>query len=448
MRLHAVWIAALVWLGSETAAAGRLWHVDSRAAPGGDGLGWATAFDTLDAGLGAARAGDQVWVAAGRYWPRLLKQPGDRRSASFMIPPWVSVYGGFAGHETSLAARAGLFDQTVLSGDIGVPGDIRDNTYNVVTCLNLVYQTPEMRIDGFHISGGNADGADGPAWMTRGGGVTIQPSTAGVMTLPRVSIYHCILKDNRAIRGGALSARNFAQVRLLDCLIADNQAQEDGGGLRCSSTALFSVDNTWRNNTAGSRGGAVYIGSSADGAVNFIDDLFFDNQAPSGGAAYIVPSAVGFGYGTFEGCTVAFNSAGVGGAFCAEGFGRLNLVNTIVWDNRSLLGGPIAGSGPSIFVEFSDVEGGYPGRGNLAVDPLFLDPLARDLHTLPGSPVRDAGSTFHMSKDLLDLDHDGITGEPRPLDRDGARRVTNDPLAPDVGYGAPPMINIGPYEEK
>jgi hypothetical protein len=47
-------------------------------------------------------------------------------------------------------------------------------------------------------------------------------------------------------------------------------------------------------------------------------------------------------------------------------------------------------------ISFSDVEGGYPGRGNIDADPMFFLPSARepDLHLCAFSPCVDAGDPF------------------------------------------------------
>ena len=61
-----------------------------------DGISWLTAKKTVQAGLNAAAAGDQVWVAAGTYVQCITLKAG------------VALYGGFAGGETDLSQRSGL----------------------------------------------------------------------------------------------------------------------------------------------------------------------------------------------------------------------------------------------------------------------------------------------------------------------------------------------------
>ena len=74
---------------------------------------------------------------------------GDR-AATFQLISGVKIYGGFVGTETTLEERAGLFDQTVLSGDIGTLGDNSDNSYHVLTGSGT---DATAVLDGFIITG-------------------------------------------------------------------------------------------------------------------------------------------------------------------------------------------------------------------------------------------------------------------------------------------------------
>jgi hypothetical protein len=48
--------------------------------------------------------------------------------------------------------------------------------------------------------------------------------------------------------------------------------------------------------------------------------------------------------------------------------------------------------------------------------------------------------------DTADLDGDGDTAEPLPVDLAGKVRFADDPATPDTGSGAPPIVDMGAYE--
>jgi len=75
-------------------------------------------------------------------------------------------------------------------------------------------------------------------------------------------------------------------------------------------------------------------------------------------------------------CTIANNNAyAQGGGVCSTGESAVAVGSSIIWGNS---GGQIAAE--SVSVSFCDVQGGYPGDGNIDADPQFADPAARDYH--------------------------------------------------------------------
>jgi hypothetical protein len=96
---------------------------------------------------------------------------------------------------------------------------------------------------------------------------------------------------------------------------------------------------------------------------------------------------------------------------------------------------------------YSNVQGGYPGEGNIDSDPQFVDAAGGDLRLRPTSPSMDAGNSAVLPADALDLDSDGDTSEPIPLDLDYLPRVSGaavDMGAYEVQALPPPGIDIKP----
>jgi hypothetical protein len=90
------------------------------------------------------------------------------------------------------------------------------------------------------------------------------------------------------------------------------------------------------------------------------------------------------------------------------------------------------------------------------VNPLFADPDGPDNNPLtfgdndyrlsPLSPCIDAGENVSVAPDWLDLDGDGNTTEPVPVDLDLHRRFVEVPAVPNTGSGTPPIVDLGAYE--
>ena len=420
------------------------WFVDASAAPGGDGTSWSTAFVELQAALSLAQPGEEVWVADGLYRPTYLHEPPDPRSATFLLPPDVRIYGGFDGSESSLAQRAGLFDATVLSGDLGAAGDPADNAYHVVRMVGLP-QLERTILDGFTIRDGNGLVPGGAS--RRGGGLHL---SANGMLGPVLELGNCRVRANRAERGGGIAVLNLAQIFVRQCIVRDNSADLHGGGLFAqSSWSVRCYDTLWLDNSAQADGGAVYLNSTGPDSTWFVNCVFRGNSAERGGAALLHGGAFTAATGHWFQCTLASNqAASEGAAFHADPSSavkpKLHVFNSIVWDAARA---PIFGSGD---VRRSIVAGGWPGEGNLSLDPLFVDLLGGDLRTLQGSPAHDSASNLLVPFDLFDADGDGLQGEPIPHDLDGRPRFGVDPLASILGVSWPGVdaivVDMGAFE--
>jgi hypothetical protein len=83
-------------------------------------------------------------------------------------------------------------------------------------------------------------------------------------------------------------------------------------------------------------------------------------------------------------------------------------------------------------------------------DPDGLDNLAGtdddNVRIRPGSPCIDAGDNTMLPPDFTDLDADGDTAEPTPLDATGYPRFEDNPTTVDTGVGPSPIVDIGAFE--
>ncbi len=159
MRSLSLLTLAAALLLSTPATAQRVLFVDADATGTADGSSWADAFPDLQQALAVVQPGDEVWVTEGTYRPA----PTVDRDASFALVSGTAIYGGFDGTETARDERDPALNETVLSGDLGMPDDVSDNAFHVVTASGVDATTV---LDGFTVTGGN-----GANPRNRGGGI-------------------------------------------------------------------------------------------------------------------------------------------------------------------------------------------------------------------------------------------------------------------------------------
>lgn len=197
-----------------------------------------------------------------------------------------------------------------------------------------------------------------------------------------------------------------------NCTFEGNSAVQ-GGAIWFDRGNLVVLNTTFRANTSESDGGA--IDNEGDGELTVINSVFEANRTSGVGGA-IWPG------GTIVNCTFFDNTAVTAGALV-----RGDVVNSIFWLNNQSGAGLPTGDAQ---LRFSMVDFVFEGEGIVIADsPGFDDDNMP--HLSARSECRDSGSTEALPADLWDLDADGDTEEPLPVDLSGSRRVAG--TAVDLG---------------
>ena len=244
------------------------------------------ALGDLQPALKIASEGDEIWVARGIYLPT---QSNDRQAA-FIVPSGVKLLGGFAGNENDSASRDFALNRTILSGEIGSPHTDGDNSYTIVIFWNA---SPSTVIDGFEISGGNANNPVNNIHPSNSGGAIFNDGVRGTSS-PTVS--NCQFKHNRAYYGGAIfnnaSEGDCSMTRILNCEFLENNAILEGGAVfnqgsnygRCNLT----IKNCNFESNQASYGAGIFNTAAHHGQTNpLIEKCMF-----SGNGATIRASAI------------------------------------------------------------------------------------------------------------------------------------------------------------
>jgi predicted outer membrane repeat protein len=253
-----------------------------------NGTSWANAFIRLQQALAVAQDGDEIWVAKGMYKPTTTND----RFVYYDLPSGVKVYGGFVGTEISLEQRDWAANPTILSGDIGAPGDSTDNSFNILYSYSPNEKT---LLDGLIFEEGNANNTDPATDAHRptrsGGGIYLDGENFGYAQL---SVSNCIFRRNRAThQGGGIYANGreggMAIIRLDNCLFERNISSLFGGGLSLENyfEQPFELNIkrcVFKDNRSFSSGNAIWL--RAHQTVRFSDCTFINNRSISGGTVF------------------------------------------------------------------------------------------------------------------------------------------------------------------
>ena len=155
--------------------------------------------------------------------------------------------------------------------------------------------------------------------------------------------------------GGILIGGVGGSPKIYNCVVVNNHSPEGAGGIRAGGCSDISIMNT------------IVACNTGDAGIHFNDSQ-----------------------GSIVNCTVTGNPGG--------GFGfhnsQIAVINCIEWNNNMNNWGNLDN------INYSNIEEGAGGTGNIAQNPLFINDSNGDYHLQQGSPCIDAGDPDTAYNDI------------------------------------------------
>ncbi|TDS58821.1 MBG domain-containing protein [Myroides indicus] len=379
-----------------------------------DALKWAN--DNKAANLWDANNPLKIYVAKGTYKPKYTPEDGKGFSAdaqyardrTFLMVKDVELYGGFdpANGVTELTHARIIPDKdeanlngTILSGDLDgddvvgtMPGrgaalisGNEENVYHVVMAASAT-EDVEVKLDGFNISGGNANGSSyfqvngGAVYNDFGGGISSSSfSSSSSVRLTNSSVYNnssgaggggiysfsnssssssvhltnsSVYNSSSAYDGGGIlsSSSSSSSVHLTNSSVYNNRSN-NGGGIYSSSYSSYSSvvlrNSSVYNNSSSDFGGGIYSSSNSSSSVVLTNSSVYNNRSNNGGGIY--SSSNSSSSVLLTNSSVYNNRSNNGGGIYSYSSSSFSVVltNSSVYNNRSSYGGGIFSSSSS-----------------------------------------------------------------------------------------------------
>jgi len=490
---QARWLLSTLFLLATlcTAATGRVIYVDADATGANDGSSWDDAHNYLQDALADANTSErplEICVAQGLYRP---DQGADFTlgdgGAEFQLLSDVTVRGGFAGAGSIYPDSRNIEAyKTILSGDLSGddadvtnPDDLSgeptraENSYRVVDGSD----TDETAVlDGVTITAGSIgmkndygnptlvnctftnarrgmDNLRSSPTLTnctfKGHWLNAIKQHDGVLTLT-----DCVFSGNS---GTSVDGNFNAEMTLHNCTFVDN-VMHSRGAIDCTGENLRLYNCEFRNNIANSMAG---VSSRVEGEFIADNCTFAGNVGLSidhKRGRMVVSNCVFAGniqgfrsggieswseYTTIRNCTFTGNSSAHGGS-------ALHLIrggdvsNCILWGNSPPA---VDGREQEIFINYCNVQEGWPGEGNIDVDPNFVEPGYWDQNGTPENADDDfwVDGDYHLRSQAGRWDQQSQTWV-----QDDLRSSCIDAGDPNGPIGVEPFpnggrVNMGAY---
>jgi|GEM_PF-2793515 len=386
----------------------------------GNGSSWGSAVGEVTDALEAAKNNTnikEIWVAKGTYYPSRVS---NRDHFFYITRNNLKVYGGFSGTETAMSQRNISENVTTLSGDIGVPGSLADNSFHImiIDALNASIDN-STHVDGFTFQDGNANEGgvfNNYAPRYSGSAILIYPSDYN--NSPTIS--NNIFKNNSQFQTGAVevesnnTGNNFTKIE--NCSFINNYAKYAGGAVSVFNyntgspqsvqvtDCTFdgnSVDNASQGGSNGGVGGAVFVYGGGDVLINRSK---FINNVIGTYTQYL---------GMYKGTAIAVRNAS-----------KVTLVNSLIYSDLIYI--PLFNSNSTFNIINSTVYN--PDGGTLlATQSPVLNSIQNSIFWMGGNSVNaiDGVGTAVTANNSIILPKYNVT-------LNGSNNYTTDPLFTNV----------------
>ncbi|MDB0040503.1 T9SS type A sorting domain-containing protein [Polaribacter sp.] len=268
-------LAVFIFMGCSVLSTQAQIYVDVAATTGAnDGSSWSDAYTDLQPALDAAAENAEIRVAAGTYYPTEIpdETPVDsnnKREKAFHFNKDLVLKGSY-NPETD---TQNFTNRSILSGDIDDDDDVitgsgstliieknTDNAYHVLITADL---TAAAQIEGFMITGGNANGFGSISYI---GKTFFKNSSGGMYNYSSSpSIVNSTFSENSAPTGGGIRNSNSSAPTIYNSVFYGN-----GVDIENSASSSTTGGNNFSENFTGT-------GFTALGA-----DPFLDSANPKG----------------------------------------------------------------------------------------------------------------------------------------------------------------------
>lgn len=341
---------------------------------------------TIQAGINAVSAGDTVLVAAGTYTGNGNRDIDFGGKAVLVMSARGPVVTIIDVQGSSGNLHRGFNFQSGEGAGSVVKGFTLRNGWELegggIRCRNASSPTIE---DNIIVDNTASDAGNG-----EGGGIFCEDGSSP-------SILENIIMGNLSDgEGGGIFCRQNSSPLISGNKIMNNTAQDDGGGIFCRDFASPAIeDNVISNNVTLNDGGGIVCRESSSPLIT--GNEIIENAADSVGGGLICRDSSP----VLNGNTFTGNAAGQrGGGIAVRDNSFPTAIHTILWDDTAPVDPEIHVDGSStITVTFSDVEGGFPGNGNIDADPEFVLVGNQDVRLLWESPCIDSGDPGSLDAD-------------------------------------------------